>query len=305
MKQTSARIGMTRLAARRPMRDKRYPFVLTGRYRLALSLAMALFFAGFMLFFLPFGVDNYNPNHTYSGEFLLAMVSFAALVGAVSLANEFVLRPLIPGTSRLPGLLAWSLWTMGSISLAVFLGYNLWGSWHDFHLSSALAFVLECSSVLVFPIVGTFFWFSYRELKSRFESVLEERRPDADPARIIAFAGAHANDQIALRHADFRYAKAQDNYVEIQYLQDGVLRSHLLRSTLHALAEGHRQEGFLRCHRSFLVNIHQVISVSGSRSGLRLRLDSVNEPLPVSRSYRGDIIEGLRSYRGLAVDLPG
>ena len=54
-------------------------------------MVAALFFTLFLLIFLPFGVNNYDPNHHYTGEFLLAMGSMGLSTGLVTALNEFTL----------------------------------------------------------------------------------------------------------------------------------------------------------------------------------------------------------------------
>ena len=41
----------------------------------------------------------------------------------------------------------------------------------------------------------------------------------------------------------------------------------------------------VRCHRAFLVNLHQVVKVDGNSQGYRLRLEGCTEEVPVSRGY--------------------
>ena len=41
----------------------------------------------------------------------------------------------------------------------------------------------------------------------------------------------------------------------------------------------------VRCHRAFLVNLHQVAKVDGNSQGYRLRLEGCAEEVPVSKGY--------------------
>src|SRR5690606_9604613 len=45
-------------------------FLRGSRYRLTVSIAMALFLTAFLLLFQPFGVNNYDPKHSYSLQFV-------------------------------------------------------------------------------------------------------------------------------------------------------------------------------------------------------------------------------------------
>jgi len=275
-----------------------YPFVLDTDYRLVQSVSTAVFFVLFLLVFLPFGVSNYNPEHEYTLEFLLAMSLFGLSTGVTVLASEFLLKPKIPGpVVTLRGVILWSAWTCLAAGLANYLLYNVMGEWHDLGLLSAVLFVANCTAVLIFPLLGTFFFFRYRDLQSNFEAVLDSGGTGIDSDQLVTFAGPGSGDRIVLRLNDFLYGQAQDNYV--------ALRQHLLRATLTSLAKDTAGMGIERCHRSYLVNLGRITCVRGSGSSLYLSVEGVPEQIPISRSYRERVLAGLRAHRGLTADIPG
>lgn len=112
-----------------------------------------------------------------------------------------------------------------------------------------------------------------------------------------ASAGVAWPDVISLRvedgRRDLRFRlddlvclSAEENYVEVrlQREKDPVL---LVRSTLAGLeaqlAAFHPR--LFRCHRTHLVNTAKIRNVSGNAQGLRLKLEGLDEPIPVSRRY--------------------
>jgi hypothetical protein len=282
-----------------------FQFVLDTEYRLAQAIACAVFFILFLIVFLPFGVSNYDPNHEYTLEFLMAMSLFGVSTGVTILASEFLLKPQVPGANTLRGVVLWSVWTCGIVGLANYLLYNLMGQWHDFGLLSALLFVINCTAVLVFPLIGTFFFFRYRDLRSSFEAVLERDSSGSDPDQLVTFAGTGTGDRIVLRLQDFLYGQAQDNYVELHYQEGDEPHRHLLRATLTSLTKETEGTGIERCHRSYMVNLGRVTRVRGSGSSLYLSLEGIAEPIPISRSYREQVLASLRTHRGLTADIPG
>ena len=113
-----------------------YSFFHTRKYRLSLCLSIALFFYFFMIFFLPFGVDNYNPQHEYTLKFLLEIFYFTAVIFLFLLFNEFVLHPLLFQKTSVQAIIRWTLWTFLLLSTVIFFTYNFLGNWHDFRLST-------------------------------------------------------------------------------------------------------------------------------------------------------------------------
>ena len=275
-------------------------FYLSVRYRLVLSLMLGLFLYLFLMAFLPFGVSNYNPHHQYTLRFLAELSIFGGVTAASSLFNEFVLKPLAIRRATTLGVLLWSAWTCLFLSQVLFLTYNLVGNWHDFHFESAVGFVFQVSGVLVFPLTGTFFWFRHQDLRRQIEKLLKKINAEVDPEQLLSFTGQGSSDRIVLRLADFLYAKSQDNYVELNFLQNGKVSHLLIRTTLMGLAESQPSEAVVRCHRSYLVNLFQVQAVLGGGNDLRLQLRNLDEPLPVSRTFNTDIMQALRQVRSFA-----
>ena len=274
-------------------------FFRSTRYQVTICLVMAVFFTLFLLFFLPFGVSNHNPNHRYNGEFVGVVSLFGISTLVTSLLSEFVLARRLPLPGGWLAVVVWWAWTGVSIGTANFLLYNFVGDWHDLHWRSAAGFIFNCSSVIILPLVGCFLYFRHEALRERFQTELQRERGAVDPDRMLTFSGSGSADHLVLRLRDFLHARAQDNYVELHYLAGGESRSHLLRATLAGLSETTADTGIVRCHRSYLINLRRVVAVRGSGANLQLLLDAEGEPVPVSRSYAEQTLAALRAL-GLA-----
>lgn len=278
------------------MKNRDYTFYDTLEYKLVLSLSLGVFFYLFMLFFLPFGVDNYDPNHEYSPEFLVEMSFFAIPLLVVSLLNEFLLRPLIFKNATLVKIIFWSVWTLFLMSSLMFIIYNYLGNWHDFRLGSYLEFLVQLPAVLLFPMTGVFFYFQYRSLRHQYHHILNTPESSNTAANnpLLHFKGAGNRDEISLSASAFLYGRAQDNYVELYHLKDGEERKFVMRATLSKLSETIRDEKICRCHRSFLVNLRHVKMIKGGPNDTTLTLSPLDHLIPVSRTYRKEILELLR-----------
>lgn len=89
------------------------------------------------------------------------------------------------------------------------------------------------------------------------------------------------NGTLTVRAADIEYVKAAGNYVELIIGE----RTLLMRATLHDLGEQLRAAGFVRVHRSLLVNSLHVQAVRrGPRGRQLVKLNSGTE-LPVGRQF--------------------
>jgi hypothetical protein len=89
----------------------------------------------------------------------------------------------------------------------------------------------------------------------------------------------------AVRACDIEYVKAAGNYVEL-ITGD---RTTLLRVTLHDLGDQLQAVGFVRVHRSLLVNSLHVLAVRRGPRGRQLVKLSSGAELPVGRQFDGNV----------------
>ena len=268
-----------------------FDFYLSRPYRRVVSVVLGVFIFLFLLVFLPYGVDNYNPRHQYTWDFVSELALFMFLTTGLAWILEVWVKPRLLKQVRWQEVGAWSAALLLVLGLGSFLLYNWLGDWHDFHLGSAFAFIGDCATILVFPLVGTFFYFRFQALNRTFRQM--HLQWEAPPDRLIHFEGQGSSDRLSIAASDFRYAQAQDNYVALYFLRGGALKKELLRTTLAEMLQQAGETELLRCHRSYVVNLRQVRSLSGGNP-LELFLDGVESPIRVSRSYREAVLQRLR-----------
>lgn len=279
------------------MNKNDFSFYFSRKYRLSLCIAISVFLYLFLVFFLPFGIDNYNPNHLYTVSFLLEIAVFAVGVFIFSVFNEFVLHPIFIKTISKKNTLFWSIWTLLLLSTVIFLIYNILGNWHDYSIKSYLGFIGNTSAVLIFPIIGTFFFFRYRSLQHKIEHILTTKEGNIDADQLISFKGQGSKDHITLSASNFLYGRAQDNYVELHYLEQDQLKKFLIRSSLQNLINSINTKAIKRCHRSYMINLMQVNAIKGGNQEITLFLDPFHTAVPVSKSYKDLILKDLHDLK--------
>ena len=81
------------------------------------------------------------------------------------------------------------------------------------------------------------------------------------------------------------YIKAEGNYITIAYLKNGKIARTLFRNTMKYAADLLASNpSFYQSHRSWIVNLNRISGISGNSQGLRLRLESFDEEIPVARN---------------------
>lgn len=91
---------------------------------------------------------------------------------------------------------------------------------------------------------------------------------------------------LCLKPADFIYARSNENYVVVHYLEQGVRKKKTIRFTLQKLLEVLRRiepVSVVQCHRSYVVNTAFVSEICGNSHTMEYFLGAFNESIPVSR----------------------
>lgn len=118
----------------------------------------------------------------------------------------------------------------------------------------------------------------------------------AGEVKLLKLVGDNQNDSLEIPDYRLLAVQALDNYVNIFWELDNKLQTTLLRNTLTRIGEQLSSTHFVyRCHRGWLVNIQKVKQVGGNAQGLKLTIDLLQQPVPVSRAN----IEGYRKITGI------
>lgn len=266
-------------------------YFLQPKYRWLYVASVSGFFTLFMIGFQPFGVTNHDPDFSISFAFIVLIFGFGAAVAAVLALSEFVMRPLVLPNPKQRGWISWLAFDYLLVATTVFLIYNYAGNWHDFHWSSWFGFIRDIAMVMSIPVVGFVYYVRHQALAVRYVR-LTAREQTPPSTRLLHLSSDNEKDVLSVAFGDLLYLRTQDNYVEVVYLDNGSQRSSLIRSTLKRM-ESLADYALVRCHRSFAVNPDRVVGCQGNRHGLKLQLDGVDQPVPVSRAYTESVLQRL------------
>ncbi|MBB6502039.1 LytR/AlgR family response regulator transcription factor [Pedobacter cryoconitis] len=101
------------------------------------------------------------------------------------------------------------------------------------------------------------------------------------------FIKAHVRiDDFYFKANDLLFAKAEGNYISLTTVKDGFLKTELKRISLKQLeTQLTVYPNLLRCHRSYILNIQQVVKISGNSQGYLISFNNTEDKVPVSRAY--------------------
>ena len=64
--------------------------------------------------------------------------------------------------------------------------------------------------------------------------------------------------KISLLFSNILYIESADNYIEVYYLDEGHVKTVLIRNTLKTIDSIFKNSSLKRCHRSYMVNIDRI-----------------------------------------------
>lgn len=104
--------------------------------------------------------------------------------------------------------------------------------------------------------------------------------------KFIELISEKESDNFRIQVSEIVYLKSADNYVEIGYYDDGIVKKRMIRNTLRSIEQQLQEfNNFIRTHRTSIVNIQYIIKLNKNFNTHWLSLDNTIETIPVSRQY--------------------
>ncbi len=243
--------------------------------------------------FHPFGLHSIPPGRRYLIEFGFGFITFCIVI-----ANTRLLPVMFPD------IFSEEQWKVYKEILFILYNILIIAIINTVYLSVCGFIRIDLVSIIVFIfytlIVATFPVFlliliKYNQILKQnlkdaatINSVISEGGALSKPvsAQILKFTGHSEGDYIEVESNQVLYIQSRRNYLEFFYFFNDSLQIKLIRATLKELESSIGNFDHLqRCHRSYIVNINQVKSISGDSLGYTLHLENTDCVVPVSRTY--------------------
>ncbi|WP_339737400.1 LytTR family DNA-binding domain-containing protein [uncultured Sunxiuqinia sp.] len=256
--------------------------------RILLGIAFGIFL--FILFFQPIPLEQFDFNNR-----LLFAGGFAAIIFFFHVLIRGLFRAFIPDhrfKSDELLLLSYArvflITALSSVAVAFYLRYV--GS-VSITFYEMFKIILIC---LVSPVILNIYD-RFVVLKMQNKSLVLEKETirkeiqnyeDDYHNQTIEFVSEYGSDHLILSVADLLLLRSADNYVEVFYREGTAIRKQLIRSTLKNVEQQVKPfSGFVRCHRTCIVNSFHIEKLNRKFNNHWLRLKGFDDPVPVSRQY--------------------
>ena len=105
------------------------------------------------------------------------------------------------------------------------------------------------------------------------------------------------NESVTLQISQLLYIEAVGNYVKVNHLRNGQLRTDMLRVTMKQMEETLQDYPMIvRSHRAFLVNLSQVEQIVSHSGSTQLLIKHCHESIPVSRSNMAQVRAAINNH---------
>jgi len=160
---------------------------------------------------------------------------------------------------------------------------------------------LSIGLLIAFLVISVNYNFRHYKFQRKAKHLKDNISPPPQPAQssTLRIETQLKKETFDLHIDQFVFAKAEGNYTEI-YLHDNAERKKLLkRITLSALGESLEDfPNIVRTHKSYLVNLNQIIDFKGNAAGLKLKMKNFDQgEIPVSRKNIAAFDSQMEAFR--------
>jgi hypothetical protein len=254
--------------------EKPFPYLDKLKYRIThvgIIMAYSIFF---MVVFQPFGFDAWLTKGWY-GLALLGMLGSVPI-----LISQLIIRPLIPiKTFKIKHLLLWFFSEV--IGLTVFMAILY--EEPQFTFLEDLETTFKYTGLLALPP------YSFSILIITLIQINQEKNAKktltSDDIDLISFKDERDQVKFSVKSKDILYLESTDNYVTVYFSNEGKVSKHMIRTSLKNIENAELSVKLLRCHRSFIVNLENVLWMKKEGRNFVLKIKNIESFIPVSRSY--------------------
>ncbi|RLD64274.1 MAG: hypothetical protein DRJ01_01260 [Bacteroidetes bacterium] len=265
---------------------KSYPFNDDLRHNAKIIFFISLGVLAFLLIFQPIEISSFSKKEIFYLVTGLAVSTFLVLS-----FNLIILPSLFPKIFRNNGWnikkeIIWNLWILLAISSSDFMFYSKLFGVFDINFNDIVKIIL----LGVLPVAVLIIINQERLLKAHLKSAQQLNKKliesKQQKEKFINFESDYKKDKLIIKLNSLILIKSADNYIEVYYESNGLVKKQMIRTTLQKAQELiHEYDFIVRCHRTFIVNINRIDEIQGNSQGYKLFFKNIDFPAIVSQKY--------------------
>jgi hypothetical protein len=107
------------------------------------------------------------------------------------------------------------------------------------------------------------------------------------------------SESLTFNLPDLLFIEADDNYSTVYWKNGHGLEKKLLRVNLKSIENQLNNSFTIRCHRSYIVNVHAITAISGNTNGYKLQIRDSDFSIPVSRPKGKELMEKISQLKNM------
>ncbi len=276
---------------------KRIPEYLAKKNtNINLLVFVFIFSLVFVNVYTPFEFSTWFNTKSDTFNFLYSTCTI--LGGMVVLIFSRIIMYYV-NKKELMSMLSYMLWLAAEILVIVML-YTLVSKvlLHDQRDASVIfqRTLMFVPAILMIPYLVSYLYLGLRSKDAAINKLIEEGQQATqamqhngdDP---IIFNDENGKPRLTIKSGGILYVGANDNYVNIYYLDNDKVGYSIIRNNLKSLEQQLAAHGIVRCHRSYMVNLHRVKLISREKDGMYITFDSnAVSKIPLSKSYSEEVM---------------
>lgn len=280
--------------------NKPFPFTETAGPKLLISALFGGFIFLFLALFQPFGIQN------ITGYKYLFLAGFGIITFVVMLINFFVLPAVFPTVFDLDTWVVKKhiLFCLLNILLITFTNwlYSFQVAEHIPKYHSLPSFLAITFSIGIIPtvflslLIERGLWTKHNEIARDVSIHLQEQKDKRDTTgSSIELVTDNKKETLQLQQNQLICVNSEGNYSKVYYQDEGRVMERLMRVPLKKVEEQLADfEMIVRCHRSYIVNLNQIQSISGNARSFKLHFAVPDLSIPVSRNFPKSVIDQIK-----------
>lgn len=253
------------------------PFHLldSARNRLLFVVGVLVFSLSFLYLFVPFNINHWVSYPAQLEFFGLAGFGFIGFI--VCAFMQFIVRPLfkIVSFNRIH-LLLWFVMDLIFVTILLSILYG----------DPESSLVNEFSATLKFSFLIFGLWYLLGiSLLAAINKSVDENLESLNDSELINFKDESGQIKFSVQRSNLIYLESASNYLMVFYKMDDEVKREMVRNTLKNIQEEMEACNIIRCHRSYMVNMQNVIFARKDGRNYVLKLQQVINTIPVSRNY--------------------
>lgn len=266
-----------------------YTIIESTKEKIVYILVFGLFIFLFLYLFKPFGLGTLE-----SLTQLLVSLGFGLVTIFVLIIFKFLLEPMVINKNWNFGKsILWGLLIAISIGVANYFFVNIVFR-QAFHFEYFFLAIWTAILVGIIP-AGASYIISFNRM---YKDALREASISPEDLfweSEVVIRGGNPKNELKLNPKNILYLCSNDNYITVVSFKDEAVTKTHLRGTLKAAEEELGENtAFFRCHKCYIINSEYVDHLIGNIQNMKIKIKSVEQEIPVSRSKASEAIRKFR-----------